>query len=595
MTPRVDPGSDPLVYSVMAAYLVLLLGVGWVFQKFNRDTDDYFRMGSRGTWWLVGVSVYISNMSAWTFTGGAGQAFEWGWAILFNYWPIGFGFLLCALAFAPWFRQLRATTGPEAIGLRFDELTRQFFSWKNVVGQPLLSAVQLYGLAIFASAVLGFRLEVVIVALGIVVTLYSVLGGRFALMATDFLQAAVILPTAFLMALLCLREFGGVGGFFSAIDAAGLTERYAMFKGELRPANGTYGPTWIAAAILVFLLLNNVNVGMAARFFTVKDSREARRCALLACVLVFVGSAIWFIPPITARLLFADEVAQLALHNKAEGSYAVAALQLLPGALVGVMITAIFASTMGAMDGALNSNAAVAVRDVYPALCRWRGWKVASDATQLRAARWLTLAFGGVVMVIALTYSQLKGLTLFDLIMNVLALTGLPFQVPLFWGMFVRKVPRWAALFSGIVTAIPALVFFFDQAILGFAVPWQTRVIVQFSVGTIAFLGTRLLWSRVSAPDRAHIDEFFRRMHTPVDFATEVGGSSDHKQLQLVGTFTLVVGIGVTALSFLRRGDQFVVLGLAAAYLALGGTFLWLGRARPARKPAAQVEAAVYR
>jgi SSS family transporter len=593
MPSRVDPSNDPLVYAVMGTYLALLLGIGWLFRRCNRDTDDYFRMGARGSWWFVGVSVFVSNMSAWTFTGGAGQAFDWGWSILFNYWPIAIGFVLCALVFAPWFRQLRATTPPEAIGLRFDELTRQIFSWKSLVGQPLISAVQLYGLAIFSSAALGFRLEVVIVTLGVVVTLYATLGGRFALTATDFLQAAIILPTAVLMAVLCLRQFGGIGGFFAVIESAGLSEQYRFVKTDTLPANGTYGTTWIAAAILFFMVLNNLNIATAARFFTVKDSREARRTAWLAAVLVFLGGFVWFIPAIASRLLYAEEVARLPLQNPAEGAYAVAVLHLLPTPLIGVMLVAIFAATMASMDGALNSNAAIAVRDVYPTLCRRFGWRIRSDAAQLRAARWLTLAFGLLVVFVALSYAQLKETTLFDLIMNVLVLTGVPFQVPLFWGLFVRRVPRSAALFAGLLTVVPAVIFFFDHAVLGFAVPWQTRVLVQFAVGTAAFFSTRLLWSRVSAVDRAHIDAFFRRMHTPVISPSGLDDRWDRQQLKLAGTFTLATAGGITALATTSSGDaRRIVLLLATAYAALGATFLILARRRRHASPAAARPAA---
>ena len=209
---------DPVILAVVGVYLALMVAVGWAFKRFNRDTSDFFRSGQRGTWWMVGTSLFISNISAWTFTGGGGQAYEWGWAILWNYWPVAVGLLLCALLFGRWFRQIRATTGPEAIGLRFNELTRQLMAWKNVLAMPLVSGLHLYGLAIFTSAVFGIDLGLVIVALGVVVTAYSAAGGRFAVLGADFIQTAIIMPLAALVAILCLYQFGGVGGFLEAIE-----------------------------------------------------------------------------------------------------------------------------------------------------------------------------------------------------------------------------------------------------------------------------------------------------------------------------------------------------------------------------------------
>lgn len=577
-----NPVNDPIVYCVIAAYLALMMGMGWAFGRLNRDTSDYFRSGQRGTWWLVGTSIYISSISAWTFTGGGGQAYEWGWAILWNYWPVGAGLMLCAVWFAPRFRQLRVTTGPEAIGLRFDELTRQLMAWKNLVGMPMLSGLHLYGLAIFGSAVFGFDLEYMIVALGVVVTVYSTAGGRFGVMGTDFLQTAIILPLAAVMAVLCLREFGGIGGFFEAIETAGLKERYGVFKGEERPANGTYGLQWIAASILFFTFLNNVNVGVASRFFSVKDSREAVWSAWLAGLLAFIGSLVWFIPPIAARLLYADQVATMPVPNPSEAAYAVASLQLLPAGLVGVLMVAIFASTMSSMDTSLNNNAGVLVRDIWPAYVRWRGGDMPSEQVQLRVAQLMTLVFGGGVVLVALTYSTLKELTLFELMMNVLALTGLPFQVPLFWGLFVRRVPRWSAVFSAAAALVPGIVMFFDKSLLGMTVAWEVRIFVQFAVGSAAFFMTRLWWSRVSATDRAAIDAFFERMNTPVDFEREVGQASDLSQLRIVGWFSLAVGAGVALLILVpdEARDRMTVAILAGVYGALGLLLVWTGRRR---------------
>jgi len=575
-----------LSVTVICAYFALLLSVGWAFKRFNRTTSDYFRGGQRGTWWLVGTSIYVSMISAWTFTGGAAQAYDWGWGIMWNYWPGGLGFLLCALVFAAWFRQLRATTGPEAIGMRFNEATRQIMGWKNVLGTPLLSALHLYGLATFASAVFGFDVATMIIAMGLVVTIYSTTGGRFAVMANDFIQAAIVLPMGAVVAWLSLRQIGGWQALLDGVEAANLTERFAFIKNaEQIPANGTYGLAWIAAAILFFMVLNNLNVGVAARFFSVKDSREARWAAWLTVAMIGFTVFLWFIPPIVARLLYASEVAAIPLKNPAEGAYALVAVKLLPASLVSMMLVAIFAATLSSVDTALNGNTAIVMRDLYPAIWRLLGREQAGENAQLAASRWITFAFGGLVTLVALTYAQLKELSLFDLMMNVLALTGMPFQIPLFWGLFVRRVPRWAAIFSGIATIVPALIMFFDTSLLGFAVTWQARVLVQFSIGTATFFLSMLWWPRVSAADRAHIDAFFKRMHMPVDFEAEVGEASDLAQLKTVGSFTLLVGCGVSLLTLTPSiaGDRPIVLGLASVYVVLGAVMLGLSRRKRLR------------
>jgi hypothetical protein len=82
-------------YSVIVAYLVLMLVV---FKNFNKSSGDHFRGGSQGTWWIVGMSSFMAGISAFTFTGNGGAAFEAGWAVPVIYVANCIGLLLL---FAP--------------------------------------------------------------------------------------------------------------------------------------------------------------------------------------------------------------------------------------------------------------------------------------------------------------------------------------------------------------------------------------------------------------------------------------------------------------------------------------------------------------
>lgn len=71
---------------VVGCFLLMLLGMGWVFRHFSRDTSDYFRAGGRATWWILGGSLFMQGFSAWTFTGAAGAAFAAGWRTCIAAW-----------------------------------------------------------------------------------------------------------------------------------------------------------------------------------------------------------------------------------------------------------------------------------------------------------------------------------------------------------------------------------------------------------------------------------------------------------------------------------------------------------------------------
>ena len=107
---------------------------------------------------------------------------------------------------------------PEAISLRFGEATRNFYALYEVPVRILYAAMSLYSLGIFCSAVFGYNINYVIVGCGIVTLFYSATGGRWAVMATDFLQGLILLPLTVIIAWICLDKLGGVGNMIQMLS-----------------------------------------------------------------------------------------------------------------------------------------------------------------------------------------------------------------------------------------------------------------------------------------------------------------------------------------------------------------------------------------
>jgi Na+(H+)/acetate symporter ActP len=104
-----------LQLATLAGYFTLLLSIAFAFRRMNRNGDDYFRSGSQGSWWLVGMSTYMASFSAYTFTGLAGAAYVAGYSASTNFIANVIGFGLNGLCLAAWLRQLRVTTAPESL------------------------------------------------------------------------------------------------------------------------------------------------------------------------------------------------------------------------------------------------------------------------------------------------------------------------------------------------------------------------------------------------------------------------------------------------------------------------------------------------
>jgi SSS family solute:Na+ symporter len=565
-------------YVVVGCYLVALVGVGMVFRTFNENVSDYFRNGFKGTWWLVGSSAFMTAFSAWTFSGAAGAAYEAGWSVLVIYLANSVGFAINGLFLARWFRQIRALTGPEVIRLRFGVSTQQFYAWMAFVTQTLYSSLHLLGLAIFCSAVFGYQIEQVIVVVGVVVLLYSLIGGSWAVTATDFLQTLILIPVTILVAVLCLVKLGGIGALFDGIEAMHLSSDYAVFNAPERFPLRAYTYAWAVAMLLKNVIGYNT-LTSAQKYFSVKDGREAQKAAWLGFVLMTVGAFIWFIPPMTARLLYDAQVMGVAIPKPAEAAYAIASLNVLPVGLTGLMVVAMFAATMSSMDSGLNSNAAIFTNDIYPTLCGLFGKTPVEGKQLLHLGQMFSAGFGVCIVSIATYFANTDGQGVFEHMLNVGALLALPMAVPTVMALFIRTTPHWAAIATVCVTFIPSALGFFSETLFGETWSFQQKVFINIFVGAVAYVLTMPFWKYAPNDYRNQVDDFFGRMLTPVDFAKEVGVPNDLRQLKIIGRFAAIIGGLICFIVFIPNPliGRLGILFVGGFVLGIGCLFMWLG------------------
>jgi Na+/proline symporter len=573
------------IFAVIAGYLLTLMVVGLVFRRFSKDTSDYFRAGGKATWWLMGGSVFMQSFSAWTFTGAAGAAFQVGWSLPVMFISNVVGFLTIALVTGAWFRQLRCVTGADLVRLRFGAGMEQFVAYLNLLTGPIYGGVQLYGLAIFTSILLGTNMYYTIILLGFVVLFYAGISGAWAVMAADFIKAVVLIPITILLAGICLHKVGGLGGLLAAIQQAGLSAAYAPIKAPavLATLSGI-NPGWFTWTFFLawyannWMVANSLNNG--GRYLSAKDGREARRAALFAASLFSLGLLIWFIPPMTARLLIADQVTGMPLPNPVEGAYAAIAIYFLPAGLVGIVLVGMCAATMSALDVGLNSLAGNITQNIYPAACRavritpWEG------RARLILAKVISVFCATAVISCALAMAKFGRGGIFNILMDVMATVAAPLAVPLVLGLFLRRVPTpapFAAIGAGFCVSFS---IYLTPRLLD-AKPWlfQSQVGAVMAVCLITFLAVRALLP----PDPAALDreqEFFARRNRPVDFAAEIGVGNDGRQLLIVGSFGAVLGLGVLLLLLPTSsvGHTMKIVAVAASTIALGSLMIYLGR-----------------
>lgn len=536
---------------VVGIYFIVLIMVGIVFGRIVKTGKDYFRAGTSGSWWMVGTSMFMSSISAYTFVGIAAAIYTTGWSILAIYGASTIGYILAALFLAAWYRQLRVITFAEVLRRRFGKTAEQVVAYLIVLNGYMWSGVVLYTLSVFSRILMpSIPIQGIILLVGSVVVLYCTVGGNWAVMANDFVQGLVLIAITVTATLLCLHHTGGISGFFDAIaqsDAAGEFQFITTGGGSLLDWSSKYGLTWIIMCFSM-QLISHMSLIQGIRYFSAKDGREARRASMLAGALMLLGLATFFIPPMYARLFLSDQV--MAMHEvpakAAQYSYAVTCSNLLPKGTFSIMIVAIFAAAISTMDTGMNANAGLIVRDLLPPLRRRLRMPLLEGRHEVIAGKVVTLLSGCIVIGIALSYSYLPKTSIFDLMMQVITRITLPLTIPLTLIVFIRKLPRWCIWSSLAGGFLPTII----ELISGQIQPYQVSCLMVISGGVVGFLVAKLFWSRVSDQEKEETAEFYKSMETKVDFEKEVGKGNDAFQLIQIGRFALLVGILLLGLLF---------------------------------------------
>jgi len=558
-------------YTVIGLYALLMVVVGLYVMRFNRGAAEYFRGGSRIPWLVAGLSCFMSGFSAWTFTGAAGVAYRSGIAATGMYIGNALSFLLGYMVFAVRWRRSRITTVMEYLSGRFNPTTHQVFSWTTILFQLFTSASTLYGLSVFVSSACGFPVTWTIIGAGAIIIFYCVLGGLWAVVVTDFLQASILMPFCLVLVITSLARVGGIGGMIHSLPPEMKTLHLS----------GDFG--WIYLVSWTIMVSFGYNTSaMAQRYFSVDDEHSARKVALLCCGLFFAGAFLWFIPPMAMRIIYPDlHSVWPSLANPGEAAYAVASLTLLPHGLIGVMLAAMFSATMANLSAQFNLKSAILSKDVYQALFR----KGAGEK-ELLVVGWITtFAVGGATTILAAVMAG-SGQSVFHIMLTFNTLISLAYGPPALLGLVVRRTPPW----SGLASFVTGLVL----GILGaFVYHWsliqQVAIIIPASFG-VFYLS--MLFDRGDTPARTRL---FKNLNTPVNIATELKDSPDHTApvFRFLSRTILCIGALSLLLLLIAPSDQrLTVIWFACLTLFVGASLQFVGRHAVAeidRQPASSV------
>ena len=483
-----------LDWTMVSAYFLLMIGIGWWSHRRINDVKDFFTAGGRMPWWLAGISHHMSGYSAVLFVAYAAVAYTDGITVyLWGFASIGIGVGIGSWLFAGRWNRLRAKLGVasplEYLKERYNVPTQQALAWSGGLLKIFDIAAKWYAVATLLNVFAGVPYVWGIVITGAVTLVYCTAGGLWADALTDFGQFLIQGLAAIVMIVVILGKLGGVSALWTMWGQ--------LPPSHLSPTTSKFTTTLLLVYVLVKTLEYNGGMwNLAQRYMAAPTPREAVRGARLSSALYLLWPLVLMFPMFAAPLL----VPGLQDPNT---SYAVMTMTFLPPGLIGLVLAGIFSHTMAMVSSDANAISSVITRDVLPVLSRRA--RAFTEAQGLRAARVSTVIFVVLTMVVA-TQAQNLGGVLAIVVSWVAALIG-PISVPLLLGMlpaFRRCGPR-AALVSwagGLLSY--ALVYYVFNASQATVV--ATPVLVSLAL----FTGLGL----VASERRASADEIIESINT---------------------------------------------------------------------------------
>jgi len=565
---------------VVLVYFVFLMGLGWAFRAAAANTSEYFRGGGKMLWWMVGSTAFMMALSAMTFTGLMGKALTSGMSVAIVFFANALGYFCNYLFFAAKARQMRVISPLQGARMRLGKVNEQVFTWANVPLSVLQAAIWLNGLAVFTSAVIDVPLEDTIIGAGLVVLFMSLVGGSWAVIASDFLQMLIITVMSFIAAAVAVWKSGGIDNLLTV----GLPKQPLMGDGY------SHAYLFVGWFICIFIkqFFSTNNMVDSYRYIAAKDTKNARKAALLACGLMIFGPLVWFLPAWYVAGNYPDVTTWgvKGLGDKvADATYYIFVKREMPVGMVGLMLAAMFAATMSSMDSALNRNAGIIVKSVYePYFC-----KSPSEVKLMRASKILTIVFGFLIIGAGLFLTTLKQFGLFDLMMLVSTLVGFPLLIPSIMCFFVRKTPDWAGwgtIVVGIAVSAAIMIGITPdsiQVILGLDAPLSARefaemksvtcgVIGHMSITLPFFVLSRFFYKEHSEQRAKEISQFFTNVDTEVVVEdTAMSISMDNKQHTMLGRILLTASVAEACLIFVPNPlwgrVLFIIVALIIAFI----------------------------
>jgi SSS family solute:Na+ symporter len=351
---------DSFDWISIALYFMVLTGIAiWVIRKKENNTEDYFLAGRNIGWFVVGASIFASNIGSEHVVGLAGTGASNKLPLLIyeiHAWIV----LLLGWVFLPFYARSGVFTMPEFLEKRFDARSRWVLSVFSIIAYVLTKiSVTIYAGGVVVSALLGIDFWTGAIATVVLTGIYTVLGGMRAVVYTETLQAVLLILGAAVLTYIGLDKVGGWASMTETLKP----EYFNMWRPATDP--DFPWPSLVISSTIVGIWYWCTDQYIVQRALTAKNIKQGRRGTIFGALLKLMPVFLFLVPGIIALTL----KMRGELHwDSPDEAFPVLMSNLLPSGLRGLVAAGLLAALMSSLASVFNSCSTLFTVDIYKKL-----------------------------------------------------------------------------------------------------------------------------------------------------------------------------------------------------------------------------------
>lgn len=364
--------------TIVISYFLLIIFIGYITGKKEKNSFDYFLAGRKMPWWAVMISIYATSLSALTFVGVPGAVIAKGGD--FHYLQLGLGDLvgriLVSVILLKAYYKYKVETVYQLLEKRFGGKTQLTGTLFFIVTRLLASGVRLAGCAIALSVIFNIPLNISILLISIVALIYTTIGGIKAVIWTDLVQFVLFISAALIAIAIVIYFLPN--NFKDFFDIGNQFDKFKIFHISLNNTSPDFifnfsNPKSLFAGFLFGAFTTMAVLGtdqdLVQRMLTCKNIKQSQKALILSAILNFpvtllflsVGAAIF----IYYQVFTPDSIVSGYLDKRPDFVFPYFIKTVISPGFRGLLIAGLLAAAMSSIDSAINALSSTFYLDIF--------------------------------------------------------------------------------------------------------------------------------------------------------------------------------------------------------------------------------------